>query len=126
MENIEQIKNPEIDIEELKSTISKIKWEDHYQFSYNGSNFLLILVEEDPENNVSDGAEYSRSTAISGWDIYIQKSLSGAERDRRLFHEILECRLLDQGISRENVHNISLEKEEEEFGLREKDEELEN
>lgn len=121
MEKIEQIQKPEINIDELKSTINNIKWKDHYEFSYNGSKFLLLLDEEDEVDPVSGGAEHHQSTAISGWDIYIQKSLSGIERDRRLFHEILECSLKDQGI--DTAHQITKELEEKEFGIRQEEKE---
>lgn len=117
MEKIEQIKKPEINTDELMSVIKEITWKERHEFSYNGSHFLLLLDNEEETDPVSDGAEYSQSTAIKGWDIYILNTLSGEARDRRLFHEILECNLKDQGFF-DKAHDLALEEEEKVFGQR--------
>lgn len=121
MEQIEQLKKPEINTDELMSVINNITWKERHEFSYNGSKFLLLLDNEEETDVISDGAEYHQSTAIKGWDIYILNTLSGEARNRRLFHEILECNLKDQGFDHEEAHNIAKEEEEKVFGLRKKD-----
>src|SRR3989339_617207 len=120
MEKIEQIKKPEINIDELMSVINNITWKERHEFSYNGSHFLLLLDNEEETDSISDGAEYHQSTAIRGWDIYILNTLSGEARDRRLFHEILECNLKDQGFF-DDAHDLAREEEEKAFGQRKKD-----
>lgn len=119
MEKIEQVPKIEINSEELLKTIDEIEWEEHYEFSYNGSDYILLLDTEEEADPETGGAEYHQSTATPGaWDIYILETLSGEERKRKLFHEILECNLKDQGIDHEMAHNTAKQEEEKTFGNR--------
>lgn len=126
MENIEkreQPRKPEIKIDELLSVLDSIQWEPMYKFSYNGSNFLLLLTtEEEAKEMTEEGGDawHHTSTAIDGRDLYMLESLSGEERRKKLFHEILECNIRDQGFSLEEAHHIALEEEQKIFGQREK------
>ena len=118
MEQHEQLRRPEIKTQELISVIDSIKWEEDYEFSFNGSNFLLLLDTEDESDPEVQGAEYHASTSINGWDIYALETLAGEERRRRLFHEILECNIKDQGFSHEIAHQTAFEEEQKKFGQR--------
>lgn len=121
MENLEKIKQPEIKIQELLSLIESIKWENEYEFSYNGTNFLLfIITKEDIETfDAGESAEYHRSTLIDGYDIYLHDTIPEADRKRVLFHEILEANLQDQGFAND-AHRITLKEEQKIFNEREK------
>jgi len=120
MENFEKIKHPEINAENLLSFIDSIQWEQGYEFSYNGSNFLLDITDAETVARGQAGlpAEYFKSTAIDGWDIYLHDTIPEAERKRVLFHEILEANLKDQGFSK-NAHQLALKEEQKIFGERE-------
>lgn len=88
-----------------------------YEFSYNASNFLLFLTtEEEVKEMTEEGGDawHHTSTAIDGRDLYMLESLSGEKRRKKLFHEILECNIRDQGFSLEEAHRIAL-KEVKEF-----------
>ena len=121
MENLENIKQPEIKSEELLSVIDKIKWENMYEFSFNGTNFLLIIIEkEDIETrDVGEEAEYHESTMIDGYDIYLFDTIPESNRKRVLFHEILEANLQDQGFKNE-AHEIALKEEQKIYNNRKK------
>lgn len=123
MENREQPKTPEIKTNELLSVLENIQWESMYEFSYNGSNFLLVLTtKEEVKEMIEEGGDawHTTSTAIDGRDIYIFEGLSGEVRKRKLFHEILECNIYHQGFSMEEAHRIALAEEQKIFGQREK------
>lgn len=119
MKNMEKIKLPEIKAEELISIIEDIKWEDYYGFSYNGTDFLLILLDQDDIDSGNGGemAEFTESTIINGYDIYLFETIPETERKRILFHEILEANLQDQGF-KSQAHDIALAEERKYFGDR--------
>jgi hypothetical protein len=125
MKETEQERTPDIKMDELLRIIDEVKLLNSFEFSYNGSNYLIILVtQEDIINSIEAGDEYaeenfySRSTEIAGWDLYIKDSIKDTERKRVLFHEILETNLVDQGFETQEAHNIALKEEEKFFGSR--------
>lgn len=120
MENLEKIKQPEINAETIINVIENLKFEDYEQFEYNGTNFLLIFDKEGESPQEVDGVEYFASTKIDGFDIYLLETLPKKEQKRRLFHEILECNLLGQGLDTRTAHEIATKNEQKIFGEREK------
>lgn len=116
-----QTKIPEIKVDELLSTIDKIRWENGYEFSYNGTSYLLFLLTpaEHEQNESNEEAEYFESTGGNdGWDIYLLETLSEEKRRKKLFHEIAECNLRDQKFSNSEAHQIALQEEQKFFGKR--------
>ena len=121
MTNQKQTKIPEIKVDELLLTIDKIKWENGYEFSYNGTSYLLFLLTpaEHEQNESHEEAEYFASTGgTNGWDIYLLETLSTEKRRKKLFHEIAECNLRDQKFSNAEAHEIALQEEQNLFGKR--------
>ena len=115
------LKRPIIKVDELLSTIDKIRWENGHEFSYNGTSYLLFLLTpaEHEQNESHEEAEYFESTGEKdGWDIYILETLSLEKRKKKLFHEIAECNLRDQKYSNSAAHQIALEEEQKVFGER--------
>ncbi len=119
MENLENIKQPEIKTEELLSTIENIKWKNGYEFSYNGTNFLLIIIrkEDIKTKDAGEEAEHYASTEIDGYDIYLFDTIPEVNRKRILFHEILEANLRHQGLENK-AHEIALKEEQKIFNNR--------
>jgi hypothetical protein len=116
-----QTKIPEIKVDELLSTIDNIRWENGYEFSYNGTSYLLFLLTpaEHEQNESNEEAEYFESTGgKDGWDIYLLETLSEEKRRKKLFHEIAECNLRDQKFSNSEAHQIALQEEQKFFGKR--------
>jgi hypothetical protein len=116
-----QTKTPEIKVNELLSTIDNICWENGYEFSYNGTSYLLFLLTpaEHEQNESHEEAEYFESTGgTDGWDIYLLETLSDEKRRKKLFHEIAECNLRDQKFSNSEAHQIALQEEQKYFGKR--------
>lgn len=115
----EKNKQPEIDFKAILNVIDNLEltFDDYEAFEYMGTGFLII-PDDNPESlRESGGAWYINSTAIDGFDIYLQESLSKEQRKRRLFHEVLEINLRDkQGFGQEDAHNIAQAKEQEVFG----------
>lgn len=122
MNNQKHNKEPEIRIDELLSVIDNIRWENGFEFSYNGTSFLLFLLtpEEHEQNESNEEAEYFESTGKVGWDIYFLETLSAEKRRKKLFHEIVECNLRDQKFSNSEAHQIALNEEQKIFGKRKK------
>jgi len=100
--------------EELFRFLDTLPFEHITEFSFNGTNFLLLLVdaEEIASGEAGQDAEYARSDEIDGWDLNVFETLSGEIRKRKLFHEILECNLRDRGYSLKDAHNIAKKEEE--------------
>lgn len=121
MKNIEGIKQPEIRDKELLSLIESIEWKSWYAFSYNGTNFLLFILEEDDIKSDVGGeqAEIYPSSQTGGWDIYLHNTISESERSRVLFHEILEGDLAAHGFPMKDAHEVALKEEQKIFGERE-------
>lgn len=122
MKNQRHNKEPEIRVDELLATIDNIRWENGFEFSYNGTSFLLFLLTpaEHEQNESNEEAEYFESTGKDGWDIYFLETLSAEKRRKKLFHEIVECNLRDQKFSNSEAHQIALNEEQKIFGKREK------
>ena len=121
MKNQKETKIPEIKVIELLRVIDSIKWENGYEFSYNGTCFLLFLLTqaEHQQNESHEEAEYFKSTEKEGWDIYFLETLTEEKRRKELFHEIAECNLRDQYFSNSEAHQIALKAEQHIFGQRE-------
>lgn len=115
----EERKPPEIKTDELLKVLESIEFEDYEGIHFNGTDFLLLLDTEE-EVDPESPATYKPSTAIDGYDIYIDETLSGKERDRALFHEILEANLLDQELSLDEAHEIAKEETQKTFYPKEK------
>lgn len=111
-------RRPEIDIEELLAVSRGVQWEYGYEFTYNNSWFKLFLTEKAEDDPEYEDAWYHRSSGDSRWAIYLNENLPGEERDRKIFHEILECNLFDQGFDIGEVHEIAKKEEEKVFGQR--------
>ena len=127
MENLEKIRQPEIKTEELLSLLDSIKWKHGYRFSFNGTEFYLNITEteklrkaeaEGTLTRFGEPAEYFRSTYVRGFDIYLHDTIPAADRNRILFHEILEANLRDQNFSQKEAHKLTLEAEKKTFGQR--------
>lgn len=121
MENPEKMRHPEIKSNELLHLIDIIKFEQGEEFTFNGTNFLLFLCDKDEiaSGNAGQDAEYFKSNIVD-YDIYMFETLSGEDRRVKLFHEILECNLRDQGYSEDEAHRLTLEEEQKIFGERKK------
>ncbi|MDP3948504.1 MAG: hypothetical protein Q8Q17_00990 [bacterium] len=117
MENYEKTKVPEIRSKELLDFVNNLQLDDYMEFSFNGSNFLLVYTTEEDVEKDGEDAWHHTSTAIDGSDIYILDTLPLEAKKRRLFHEILECNLADQGFSKE-AHKIAMDEEQKNFGNR--------
>lgn len=116
-------KQPEIKLEELMIVIDSVRWENHYKFSYNGSDYNLFIIDREIIEKGEGGqpAEFFPSTEIrGGWDIYLHDTISMQDRKRILFHEILETNFLTQGFPESDVHDMVLVEEEKIFGKRKK------
>lgn len=122
MKDQKRIKKHDIRVDLLLSIIDNIKWENGYEFSYNGTRFLLFLLTsaEHEQNESNEDAEYFESTGKDGWDIYLLETLSLEKRRKKLFHEITECNLRDQDFTNSEAHQIALCEEQKVFGQREK------
>lgn len=118
MENkFEQIKKPEINIQELLNVVDNIKFEYGEKIYYNWTDFLLLL--DTPEEAGTELASFHCSTEIKGFDIYIKETLSPGTKKRVLFHQILNANLIYHGINLDEAYNIAKEEEEKIFGSRE-------
>jgi len=115
MENFEKTKSPEIKSEELLRFIDNLELDDYMEFSFNGSNLLLIFLDEEDVSHDGEDAWHSTSTAIDGRDIYILKTLPPEIKKRKLFHEILECNIADQGFSVAEAHELTVKEEQKNF-----------
>lgn len=104
--------------EEILKFLDKFILEEYKTFSFGGFNFQIIFLDEDDLDADGD-IFWSTSTEITGYDIYILKSLSKDIKRRRLFHELLEIDLLQQGVSSDESHSIVQVEEEKVFGKRE-------
>ena len=120
MSEYSELKVPDIKTEELLSVVTKIKLVSGFQFSYNGVGYFLVTFtkQDMKKSEAQHTAFYAGSTLIDGYDIYILKALPKAERDRQLFHEILEANLRSQGFEQEEAHAITLGEEEKVYGGR--------
>lgn len=124
---MEQAKIPEIKTAELLDLLDKVEWKSGFEFEFNGTEFYLVvtpadvLAEAKTEDEMADfgkPAEYIRSTHINGFDVYLHGTIPEKDRKRMLFHEILECNLVDQNFSEEEAHQITLGEEQRVFGER--------
>lgn len=118
-------RQPEINASELAIFVKTIKWEWGYQFTFNGTDFTIFVtsieeLEKYQEEGVDPGeaAEYFASTVANGFDIYVHDTIPELERERVLFHEVLEANLLDQGFQVSEAHKIAYTEEEKIFGNR--------
>lgn len=99
MRNPEVPKTPEINKFKLLQFLDTLEISDYQGFSFESTNFNIIVMEEDNHGDPF----FAESTLISGYDIYIPHARS--EKDKRiLFHEIMECLLIDQGIPQKEAH----------------------
>ncbi len=85
-------------------------------FSFSSFKFQILFLNEE-EVDESD-AFWSTSTEIKGYDIYILYGLSAEKQRMRMFHELLEIDLNEQGISSDESHPIVQAEEEKFFGKR--------
>ena len=128
MEAPERQLKPSLKIKELINILDKIKWENRYRFSFNGTEFILMitpkkeLIEAKAKGKLKEfgpPAEFFASTYVNWFDIYLHDTISEKNRKRVLFHEILEANLQDQQIPETEAHKIALREEEKVFGARE-------
>jgi hypothetical protein len=124
IENRENSRVPDIKIDELLALVRTLQYKHTEQFEYNGTGYLLLFVTKDEmktdkqEGGLGLDAEYSKSTLINGYDIYVYSGLKGQDRERKLFHEILEANLQDQNFSTNEAHDIALSEEVKIYGER--------
>jgi hypothetical protein len=121
MENIEQSQEPErlIDEEKIIKIFEAVKRkipQEYEMFEFNDTYYQIIYINR---KEITDNVDafYSASTQIPGFDIYLYKQLSRSEKERRLFHEIIEIEV-GKKIATSDAHKFALEKEEELFGRR--------
>lgn len=128
MEKQETYRQPELKTKKLLSLLKSVIWEQGYTFEFNGTEFYICITEaerlleattEEETESFGKPAEYFRSTLVDGFDIYLHDTIPEKDRERILFHEILEANLIDQGFSEPEAHNITLQEEEKIFGQRE-------
>ncbi len=125
MEKQESIQLPEIKIDELLGILDTLKWKDHYEFEYDGVEFLLIITDaeelrkaekEETLDEHGEPAEFSASDLVDGFDIYLHDTIPAEKRKRILFHEILEATLARKGFPLDKIHEIALKEENKVFG----------
>lgn len=117
----EQISTPEIKTGELLKVVDGLSFEYGERFTFNESRYLLLLCTQEEVDSGEPREEvfYSASTADpGGWDIYMLETLSESDKKRRMFHEILECNLVDRGFQQKLSHELARKAEEETFGPR--------
>jgi hypothetical protein len=107
LESFESQRTPEIKSDELIALINRVKFESSNIYEFNGTVFNIIMFPEDglDENNVDTW--YATSEIVPGCDIYILETLSLEEKKHRLFHEVLELNLRDQGMSQYQAHDLA-------------------
>lgn len=88
----EQIKKPEINIQELLNVVDNIKFEYGEKIHYNWTDFLLLL--DTPEEAGTELASFHCSTEIKGFDIYIKETLSPGTKKEYYFIRFLMQTLL--------------------------------
>ncbi len=120
MENPEQNRKPELHSDALLALIDTLQWKSYFSFSFNRTNYVLIIKDTETvaRGRAGASAEYFRSTAINGWDIYLHDTIPSPDRKRILFHEIMEINLRDQGFDQQEAHQVTLVEEEKQFGPR--------
>jgi len=129
MKEDEKIRQPELKTEELLRLLKDIKWEYGSIFNFNGIPFQIIITNVDELADDKTGekygepAEFYESTEVpGGFDIYLHDTIPESERERILFHEIMEANLTSQGIKDSERHDITLQEEEKVFGKRDNQE----
>lgn len=120
--SIEEIKQPELKCEELLKLLPTIRWEMGYSFIFNKIELtIFISTAEDMQVNpesFGEDAEYHQSTVGPGYDIYVHDTITKENRERILFHEIMEIDIIEQGFSTEIAHQTARTEEERIFGPR--------
>jgi len=129
MEKQENIQLPEIKIDQLLELLDTLEWENHYEFEYDGVEFLLIITDtEELQKAEKEGtldehgefAEFSASDLVDGFDIYLHDTIPIGRRKRILFHEILEATLGRKGFPLDKIHEIASREENKVFGQEKK------
>lgn len=117
MEDYKSAEQYTIKTQELLGFLDNFVPEEHEVFTFGGFDFQIIYLDEGDSDNNQD-VFWSASTEIGGYDIYLLESLSDDEKKRRLFHELLEIDLIEQGISADESHPIVEAEEKKVFGER--------
>lgn len=94
---------------QLLRLLDTIQYRNGEQFTFNGTNYLLVVCTAEDIANSRDAqaVESICSTQITGWDIYVLDSLTAELRTRMLFQQVLECNLRDKGRSPEAARALS-------------------
>ena len=117
IENRERPWSPEVKSQELKLIIDslKIDWEEVFEF--NGWKYIIYPSTEDyPEEH---GAWWSSNvtSGLGDRDIYV--SINNPDLiKKRVFHEVLECDLMKQGLDVKQAHDLAKSEEEKIWGER--------
>lgn len=115
-------------IQEIMSIVDTVKWEWGYEFVFHGIHINIIVTpREDLINAKKEGtldrfgkvAEFFRSPDNQSWDIYLHETIPEGERNRVLFHELLEIKMIEDEFS--EPHSIALREEIKKFGERKLD-----
>ena len=110
--SIEKLKNPEYEKHrEFFNAISSLEPEDYMTFDFDGLTHFLFLEEDFNE------PFFSKSSEVSGYDIYLGKQLNKEEQRRIIFHELCEASILedisggneDDSIPREEINKKASE-----------------
>lgn len=129
MEKQESIQLPEIKTDKLLGLLDTLKWEDHYEFEYDGVEFLLIVTDaeelreaekEGTLDEYGEPVEFSASDSVDGFNIYLHDTIPIEKRKRILFHEILEATLARKGFPLDKIHEIASKEENKVFGQQKK------
>ena len=120
MENFENEKKPNLEIESSIREIMSVLQEDPQDFDVFECMGRLYHIIPMTKEDMGDGPEafFSLSSEIDGHDIYILETLTKEDRHKRLFHELLEQYIQSHGYDGEDAHKIVLEQEEKIFGKR--------
>lgn len=117
MENREIPKSPEVKSQELRSIVDSlaIEWEEVMKF--NGWKYVIYPSDQDyPEEH---GAWWSSNvtSGLGDRDIYVSINDPNLVR-KRIFHEVLECDLMKQGLPVDEAHTLAQSEEEKIWGER--------
>ena len=124
MEKFEsKIENPEINTGEIVDAVGALRMDasgGYEKFSVRGVDFLLIMTPHLDESDGNSPAAFHRSTEIDGYDIYLYDQGSRQEKNRWVFHEVVEVLFLGMGLDNDNneAHDRARALEERFFGSR--------
>lgn len=76
----------------IAELIDSLKFEEGFEFEYDDIDHQVLLCDENEEQG--SPVEYTRSTGIAGYDIYIWESMPETWKKVAMMHEIKEINLI--------------------------------